>query len=118
MVAFEKMGLPEGLLPLSQAIIYVCEAEKSNSVVVAMDMAGEDAVNVKDDTVPPWVKNAVYGSEEDKALASQYKYPHNYGGWVKQQYLPDELKDRVYYKPTSNGFENTVKEIRKQKGKE
>ncbi len=117
MVAFEKMGLPEGLLPLSQAIIYVCEAEKSNSVVNAMDMAGEDARSVRDDAVPPWVKNAVYGSEEDKKLASQYKYPHNYGGYVEQQYLPDSLKDRVYYIPTDNGYEITVKEIRKKKGK-
>ena len=117
MVAFEKMGLPEGLLPLSQAIIYVCEAEKSNSVVTAMDMAGEDAINVKDDTVPPWVKNAVYGSEEDKKLASQYKYPHNYGGYCEQQYLPNSLKDRVYYIPGDNGYEKTVKEIRLKKGK-
>ena len=117
MLAFEKMGLPEGLLPLSQAIIYVCEAEKSNSVVMAMDSAGEDAVNVKDDAVPPWVKNAVYGSEQDKTLAKQYKYPHNYGGYVEQQYLPDSLKDRVYYIPQDNGYEKVVKEIRKRKGK-
>ena len=117
MVAFEKMGLPEGLLPLSQAIIYVCEAEKSNSAYLAMHAAAEDAKNVRDDTVPPWVKNAVYGSEEDKKLASQYKYPHNYGGYVEQQYLPDSLKDRVYYIPTDNGYEKTVKEIRKKKGK-
>ena len=117
MVAFEKMGLPEGLLPLSEAIIYVCEAEKSNSVVMAMDMAGEDAEKVKDDAVPPWVKNAVYGSEQDKKLAGQYKYPHSYGGYVEQQYLPDSLKDRVYYTPQNNGYENVVKEIRKRKGK-
>ncbi len=117
MLAFEKMGLPEGLLPLSEAIIYVCEAEKSNSVVVAMDMAKEDAISVKDDTVPPHVKNAVYGSAEDKKLASKYKYPHNYGGYVEQQYLPDSLKDRIYYSPSDNGYEKTVKEIRKRKGK-
>ena len=116
MTAFEKIGLPEGLLPLSEAIVYVCEAEKSNSVYLAMHSAGEDAENVKDDTVPPWVKNAVYGSEEDKKLASNYKYPHNFGGYVKQQYLPDSLKDRVYYKPSDNGYEKTVKEIRKKKG--
>ena len=118
LTAMEKMGLPEGLLPLSQAIIYVCEAEKSNSVVVAMDMAKEDAINVKDDTVPPHVKNAVYGSEEDKKLARNYKYPHNYGGYVEQQYLPDSIKDRVYYVPQNNGYENVVKEIRKRKGKQ
>ena len=117
MVAFEKMGLPEGLLPLSQAVIYVCEAEKSNSVVIAMDKAGEDAVNVKDDVVPPHLKNAVFGSDEDKKLSQNYKYPHNYGGYVEQQYLPDSLKDRVYYIPQNNGYENTVKEIRKRKGK-
>ncbi len=117
LVAYEKIGLPEGLLPLSQAIIYVCEAEKSNSVYLAMAAAGEDAVNVKDDNVPPHVKNAVYGSAEDKKGASQYKYPHSYGGYVEQQYLPDSLKDRVYYTPKDNGYEKVVKEIRKKKGK-
>lgn len=117
MTAVEKIGLPEGLLPLTEAIIYVCEAEKSNSVVIARDAAGRDAEEVKDDAVPPWVKNAVYGSEEDKKLAKQYVYPHDYGGYVEQQYLPDSLKDRVYYTPKDNGYEKTVKEIRKRKGK-
>ncbi len=116
-LAFERMGYPEGLLPLSQAIIYVCEAEKSNSVVMAMDMAKEDAVNVKDDNVPAWVKNAVYGSKEDKIQASAYKYPHDFGGYVEQQYLPDSLKDKVYYVPSDNGYEKTVKEIRLRKDK-
>lgn len=115
--AVEKIGLPEGMLALSEAVIYVCEAEKSNSVVIAMDAAKEDAVNIKDDTVPPHLKNAVYGSKEDKELARTYKYPHDYGGYVKQQYLPDGLKSRVYYKPKNNGYEKTVKEIRKRKGK-
>lgn len=116
-LALEKMGLPEGLLPLSEAIIYVCEAEKSNSVVMAMDAAATDAVNVKDDNVPPWVKNAVYGSKDDKKKASEYKYPHDYGGYCEQQYLPDSLKDRIYYIPSDHGYEKTVKEIRKLKGK-
>lgn len=118
LVAFEKIGMPEGMLVISQAIIYVCEAEKSNSVYLAMKMAGEDAKNVKDDNVPPWVKNAVYGSLEDKELSKKYKYPHDFGGYVKQQYLPDGLKDRVYYKPQDNGYEKIVKEIRKRKGKD
>lgn len=117
LVAFEKIGMPEGMLVISQAIIYVCEAEKSNSVYLAMAKAGEDAKVVKDDNVPSWVKNAVYGSKEDKELAKKYKYPHDYGGYVVQQYLPDKLKDRVYYVPTDNGYEKTVKEIRKKKGK-
>lgn len=116
-LAVERMGVPEGLLPLSQAIIYVCEAEKSNSVCVAMQEAEKDAINVKDDTVPPWVKNAVFGSSEDKKMASEYKYPHSYGGYVEQQYLPNSLKDRIYYTPSDFGYEKTVKEIRKRKGK-
>ena len=67
--------------------------------------------------VPPHLKNSVYGSKEDKELSSHYKYPHDYGGYVEQQYLPDGLKGRVYYKPKDNGYEKTVKEIRKRKGK-
>ena len=117
LIAYEKIGLPEGLLPLSEAIVYVCEAEKSNSVYLAMAAAGEDAVNVKDDTVPPHLKNAVFGSEEDKRLSKNYKYPHDYGGYVEQQYLPDALKGKVYYHPSDNGYEKKVKEIRLNKGK-
>lgn len=117
LVAFEKTGLPEGLLPLSQAIIYVCEADKSNSVVVAMNAAKDDAVNRKDDFVPKHLRNAVYASKEDKAISKTYKYPHDYGGYVEQQYLPDGLVGRKYYIPSDNGYEKTVKEIRKRKGK-
>lgn len=117
LVAYEKVGLPEGLLPLSEAVVYVCEAEKSNSVYLAMDAAGNDAEEFKDDTVPPHLKNAVYGSDEDKKLSAGYKYPHSYGGYVEQQYLPDTLKDRVYYIPKDAGYERTVKEIRQRKGK-
>lgn len=117
LTAFEKIGLPEGLIPLSEAIIYVCEAEKSNSVVEAMYSAKEDAISVKDDQVPAHLKNYEYASKEEKENKAGYKYPHDYGGYVDQQYLPDRLKDRVYYKPKNNGYENTVKEIRKRKGK-
>lgn len=117
LLAFEKTGLPEGLLPLSQAIIYVCEADKSNSVVLAMNAAKDDAVNRKDDFVPKHLRNAVYASKEDKALSKTYKYPHDYGGYVEQQYLPDGLVGRKYYVPSDNGYEKTVKEIRKRKGK-
>ncbi len=117
LVAYEKIGLPEGLLPLSEAVVYVCEAEKSNSVYLAMAAAGEDAVNVKDDTVPSHLKNAVFGSDEDKRLSKNYKYPHDYGGYVEQQYLPTALKDKIYYKPSDNGYEKKVKEIRLKKGK-
>ena len=117
MYALEKIGYPEARIPLAEAIIYVCEAEKSNSVVNAMYAAVEDARNARDDNVPPYLKDNSYGSKEDKANSKAYKYPHNYGGYVEQQYLPDSLKDKIYYVPGQNGYENDVKEIRKRKGK-
>ncbi len=117
LTALKNMGLPEGLLPLSQAIIYVCEAPKSNSVVMAMNAASSDAENVRDDTVPPHLKNSVFADVEDKHKSEGYKYPHDYGGYVEQQYLPDTLKDRVYYKPSSNGFEKKIPEMRAAKDK-
>ena len=117
LTAYQNLGLPEGLIPLSQAVIYVCEAEKSNTVVEAMYSAEADAVNVKYDNVPPHLKNYVFASSEDKKNTANYKYPHDFGGYVDQQYLPDKLKGKVYYNPKNNGYENTVKEIRKRKGK-
>lgn len=117
LLAYEKLGLPEGLIPLSEAVIYVAEAEKSNSVVEAMYAAEDDAVNVKDDTVPAHLKNYEFASKEDKKQKSLYKYPHDFGGYVEQQYLPDALKEKVYYKPKDNGYEKTIKEIRNKKGK-
>ena len=115
MTALKNMGMPEGLIPLSHAIIYVCEAPKSNSVVVAMGLAGDDAENVRDDVVPSHLKNSVYADKEDKLKSRAYKYPHDYGGYVNQQYLPDSLVGKIYYTPKNNGYENTVKEIRAEK---
>ncbi len=117
LIAYEKLGLPEGLIPLSEAVIYVCEAEKSNSVVEAMYSAKEDAISVKDDNIPAHLKNYEFASKEDKVNKSLYKYPHNYGGYVEQQYLPDQLVGKIYYQPKNNGYENVIKEIRKRKGK-
>ena len=119
MYALEKIGYPEALIPLSNAIIYVCEAPKSNTVVLAKDAAQHDAVTIRDDEgVPPYLRDNSYGDKEAKAQSRQYKYPHNYaGGYVEQQYLPYKLKDRIYYTPSDYGYEKTVKEIRKNKGK-
>ena len=115
LTAFQNIGYPEGLLPLSEAIVYVCEAEKSGAVKNAMFAAKEDAVRTRDDAIPAYLRDVSYGSREMKAAREKYLYPHDFGGWVEQQYLPDSLKDRVYYAPTDNGFEKTVKELRRQK---
>ncbi len=117
MYALERIGYPEARIPLAEAIIYVCEAEKSNSVVEALYQAVADAREVRDDEIPAYLKDSSYGSKEDKQNSRDYKYPHNYGGYVEQQYLPDALKDKVYYIPKDNGYEREVKEIRKRKGK-
>lgn len=104
MQAIQNLGVPEGLIPLSHAIIYACEAEKSNSVIVAMNMAKSDAENVRDDNVPNHLKN----HPSTNGPKTKYKYPHDYGGYVKQQYLPDKLKDRIYYVPSKNGREKFI----------
>lgn len=109
MYAVEKMGAPEGLIPLSHAIIYVCEAEKSNSVIKAMNLAKEDAINMNDNKVPNHLKNHPSTNSDGHG---KYKYPHDFGGYVKQQYMPDSLKDRIYYQPSQNGREKNL--IRKK----
>ena len=116
LTAMQNIGYPEGLIPLSQAIIYVCEAPKSNSVVNALSKASKDATDLIDSSVPAHLINPVYLSEDGKKKSAEYKYPHNYGGYVEQQYMPDKLKDAVYYLPTDNGYEKTVKENRIKKG--
>lgn len=116
LTAFQNMGYPEGLLPLSEAIIYVCEAEKSNAVCTAMMRAKKDAVENCDDDIPRYLRDSSYGDGAAKAESKKYLFPHDFGGWVKQQYLPDSLKDRVYYEPTENGYEATVTERRKKRG--
>ena len=107
--AVKELGVPECELVLSHAIIYICEAEKSNSVYKAMCAANEDAKNFIDAAVPNHLKNHPTGYNDG---TGKYKYPHDYGGYVKQQYLPKELKDRVYYTPSNNGKEKNL--IRKK----
>ncbi|MFQ6724393.1 MAG: replication-associated recombination protein A [Clostridia bacterium] len=102
--AIKNLGMPEGNLALSHAIIYACEAEKSNSVYVAMGKANTDAVMFADDKIPEYLKNYHYDTDNP----NPYKYPHDYGGYVDQQYMPDSLKDRVYYTPSNNGREKNL----------
>ena len=104
MQAVEKMGQPEGLIPLSHAIIYVCMSPKSNSVVTAMAKADEDVEKTYTGPVPDHLKNYNYANEK----RAKYKYPHDFGGYVKQQYLPTEIADHVYYTPSKNGAEKSI----------
>ncbi len=107
----ERLGQPECLLTISHAIIYLCEAEKSNSVYKAMHAAMDDVDNNIDNHVPNHLKNHPSTNRDGHG---KYLYPHDYGGYVKQQYLPDSLKDRIYYTPSGNGRE---KNLVRKKGK-
>ena len=114
MHAFEKIGLPEGRIPLTEAIIYVSEAPKSNRVVVALERAEKAVKEIRHESVPVYLRDPNYKKEK----IGGYKYPHDYGGWVEQQYLPDEIKNKVFYEPTDHGYEKIVQERRKaRKGK-
>lgn len=106
LTAYEKIGMPEGTLPLAEAIICVCESEKSNSVVIARDEAERAVQTVKKEAVPMYLRDVNYKQEK----ISGYKYPHDYGGYVEQQYLPDDLKYAKFYVPSDHGYEKVVKE--------
>ncbi len=107
--AIQSLGLPEGNIPLSHAIIYACEANKSNSVIKALQKVREDVEQTKTITIPNNLKNHPSTNPDG---TGKYKYPHDYGGYCYQQYLPNELKDRTYYVPSNNGKEKGL--IRKK----
>lgn len=104
LTAYQSMGSPEGLIPLTHAIIYVCMSPKSNSVIVAMERAKADVETTYNDGVPAHLKNTNYANEK----RAKYKYPHDFGGYVNQQYLPDEISRHVYYEPSQNGAEKSI----------
>ncbi len=111
--AVQNLGMPECNLSLCHAIIYMCEAEKSNSVYIALHAARADAESFKDANVPSHLKNHPSGVKDGHG---KYKYPHDFGGYCKQQYLPDVVKEKVYYTPKDNGREKGLqrKKFRKQ----
>lgn len=117
LVAFEKLGMPEGKLNIYNAIIYVTESEKSNSVYMALNKVEETVAKHKDDNVPSYLKDQSYTPNKEKD--NSYLYPFNFGGYVEQQYLPTSLKDEKFYIPQKNGYEASDKfrEIRQKRKK-
>lgn len=105
------VGLPEAAINLSQAVILLASAPKSNASYMAFNSAMEDLHNRQIDDVPAHLKDSHYSGAAKLGYGQSYKYPHAYGGYVKQQYLPDNLyKEGVkYYKPTENGSEGSFK---------
>lgn len=103
LTAFQNIGLPEGRIPLTEAILYICNCPKSNSVVTALEGATECAKQHPTARVPSYLMDKNYSRDTETVDNIPYKYPHNYGGWVKQQYLPDEVANEVFYTPSGNG---------------
>ena len=104
--AAERVGLPEARIPLANIVTEMALSPKSNSTIVAIDKALEDISSGLAGKIPAHIHNGNPG----------YLYPHNYpNNYVKQQYLPDNLKDRVYYHPGNNNIENNLNKIHKER---
>ena len=115
--ALEAVGLPEARLSMAQAIIAICESPKSNSVVMALDACTADAQKGGFGSVPVHLRDTHYAGHERLGSGAQYKYPHDYPGhWVKQDYMPPELKGHRYYIPSDQGQEFKLRERRKTRG--
>ena len=113
-----QLGLPEARLPLAEACIALATAPKSNSVVMAIDAAMADVRAGRSGSIPRELQN-VHADGTGFEREQGYLYPHNFPGhWVSQQYLPDELKNRVYYHPGDNKTEQAAESYWKNiKGK-
>ena len=115
MQAVNFIGMPEGRIPLAQAVTYVSCAPKSNAAYLGIDKALADVRNVQIKGVPPHLRDGHYIGSHDLGNAIGYKYAHDYPNhYVEQQYLPDELVGTVYYDMSNNGVERRMKEHMKR----
>ncbi len=106
-----QLGMPEARLPLSNAAILIATSPKSNSACLAIDAAISDIHQGKGINVPRTLQNTHYDGEDAKVKGQHYKYPHDYSHhWVKQQYLPDDIKNAKYYIYQDNKFEQALKD--------
>lgn len=115
-----QLGLPEARIPLAQAVIFLATLPKSNSAICAIDAAIEDLKTRDYGEIPPYLKDGHYSGAQKLGRAKGYKYPHDFpDSYVEQQYLPDNIKDRVYYRFGNNKIEQASlaywKNIKKKK---
>ncbi|MCR4400883.1 MAG: replication-associated recombination protein A, partial [Syntrophomonadaceae bacterium] len=103
--AVEYVGLPEARIPLAEATIYLARAPKSNASKVAIDEATRAVREMARIRVPPHLADASHPRARSLGRGVGYLYPHDFGGYVAQDYLPPELKGRVFYRPSGNGEE-------------
>ena len=113
--AVERIGMPEARIILAQAVTYVASAPKSNSAITAIDEAMESVRNEKISGIPTHLQDAHYKSASKLGHGVGYQYAHAFPNhYVEQQYLPDELVGRSFYRPTKNGYEKTIQEYFKK----
>ena len=110
-----QLGLPEARIPLAEAVILLATAPKSNSAICAIDEALADIEKGNCGEIPLHLKDAHYKGAAEMGRGVEYKYPHSYPNhYVDQQYLPDAIKDRKYYVPGENKFEQNSEEYWKK----
>ncbi len=109
--AVDYVGMPEARIILSQTAAYLASAPKSNASYLAIEQATEDVRNLPNLPVPLHIRNAPTQLMKDLEYGKEYKYSHQFDDhFVEQQYLPDNLKDKIYYKPTDIGKEKEIRE--------
>lgn len=104
------VGMPEARIPLADAVVIVCNSPKSNSAYMAIDAAIRDVQSGRSGSPPRHLQNKHFDGDDVKVKGQFYKYPHEFEGhWVKQEYLPDVIKDRKYYTFGDNKSEQAAK---------
>ena len=106
-----RLGMPEARIPLAEAVVMLATAPKSNSAITAIDKAMGDISKRDTGTVPKHLQDAHYSGAENLGRGTEYKYPHSYPNhYIKQQYLPDKIKNTRYYEYGDNKAEKSAKE--------
>jgi putative ATPase len=121
--SLQFVGMPEARLSITQAIIAVCESPKSNSVVQAIDAAYADAAQGEFGAVPTALRDTSFKGN-DRLIGSDgqkrgvdYQYPHDFPGhWIPQNYMPQGLEGKIYYKPSDQGFEKEIQALQAKRG--
>ena len=105
--AIDKIGMPEARIILAQTVVYLSASLKSNSTYLAIDKAIDFVRNNKDSTVPNKLKDSHYAGSKN-LIKDEYLYPHSFGGYVKQDYLPDDFVEEKFYEPILKGYEKEM----------
>lgn len=108
--AVQWLGMPEGRIPLAQAVTYLACAPKSNASYMALEKALSDVRRGVSLTVPHHLRDANYPGARELGHGKGYRYPHDYPGhWVEQSYLPPGMKPPGYYRPSDQGYERIIR---------